>query len=86
MAYQLYLVTWDNHNHCEVYHSMVVCATNPRNARSWHPTGVLMEQHKYDERLPPDWVAPSEVDTLQVTHLGTAAATLQPGVVHFSCR
>lgn len=44
-----------------------------------------MEERWYDP-MDPDWVAPEGVACLQVTHLGAAAAGLQPGVVCASYR
>lgn len=89
MGHNLYLVEWPsdyrNYKDWDIYDSMVVCAANTRNARSWHPSGDLLEQRGHDS-MDPDWVAPEGVACLQVTHLGAAAAGLQPGVVCASYR
>lgn len=83
MGHNLYLVERDGLWRYDEYDFMVVCAANRRNARSWHPDGDLMEAHNHTVGRP-TWVAPDQVLTLQVTHLGAAAAGMQPGVVRAS--
>jgi len=82
MVYNLYTVEWVDEwsGGWDTYDSMVVCASSERDARNWHPGGCLMEQVNADDKHP-SWCHPSKTHLLEVHHIGTAVATLEPGVI-----
>lgn len=82
MVYNLYTVDWvgEGCGGWDTFDSMVVCASSERDARNWHPRGILMEQVDADDKHP-TWIHPSKTHLLKVTHIGTAISGLEPGVI-----
>lgn len=78
----LYLLTQDKVLGFEVYVSAVVCAESEEEAKTIHPSGddIIVGTHSI-EWGDDEW--PEDLEDIQAKLIGTAAANIKKGVVHY---
>lgn len=78
---KLYLLSKPGKIGYDEFSSCVVCAKNEEEARKIHPNSSVFSKWNEENPESDTWVNYFKRDTLEVTYLGKADKSIEPGVI-----